>query len=312
MPSRRERVWGGLVGLLVGDALGVPYEFNPEAEIPPLDQIEFDPPPGFPRAHEGTPPGTWSDDGAHALCLLASLLENDRLDLDDFGRRLLNWHDWGYLAVDDRVFDCGIQTRQAIRNLRSGVTAIEAGPDGEQANGNGSLMRMLPLALWHRGSDEELVRDACLQSRVTHGHVRSQACCALYALWARRSLEASGDPWNDAVGGARSLWPKKSALRIELETKIQPDTDDPGRGGGYVVDCLRSARDAVLFQPTYERVVRTAIALGDDTDTTACVAGGIAGIREGIEGIPKRWRDRLRGWALYEPLLSRLLDREPQ
>ena len=127
------------------------------------------------------------------------------------------------------------------------------------------------------------------------------------AVDSRNARPAGDDPWSDAVRGVRSLWPKRSALRTELETKIHPDTDDPGRGGGYVVDCLRSARDAVLFQPTYERVVRTASALGDDTDTTACVAGGIAGIREGNVGIPQRWRDGLRGRALYEPLLTRLL-----
>ena len=132
-------------------------------------------PAGFRRAHAGTPPGTWSDDGAQALALLSSLLDRGRLDPEDLGRRLLEWYDLGRFAVDRRVFDVGIQTGTALRALREGTPALEAGPAEERTNGNGSLMRVLPLALWHLGSDAELVADARLQSRVTHGHLRSQA-----------------------------------------------------------------------------------------------------------------------------------------
>ena len=118
MPVLRDRLAGGLLGLLVGDALGVPYEFHSPQEIPPPALIEFEPPAGFMRAHTGTPPGTWSDDGAQALCLLASLLECGRLDLNDFAHRLLDWYDAGYLAVDSRVFDIGVQTAQALQARR--------------------------------------------------------------------------------------------------------------------------------------------------------------------------------------------------
>src|SRR5262245_687786 len=132
---------GGLVGLLVGDALGVPYEFHPPAALPPPGEIEFEPPAGFPRAHPGIAPGTWSDDGAQALCLLASLLDCDRFDADDFARRLLRWYEEGYMAVDGKVFDVGITTAVALRSLRTGTRPLEAGPSHERANGNGSLMR---------------------------------------------------------------------------------------------------------------------------------------------------------------------------
>src|SRR5690348_13777664 len=148
MPTLRERIEGGLLGLLVGDALGVPYEFHEPSEIPSLAEIEFGPPAGFRRAHARVPPGTWSADGAQALILLNSLLDQGRLDLDDFGRCLVDWYDDGFLAVDGNVFDVGIQTAQAIRRLRDGAPAAEAGRTDEQANGNGSLMRVLPLALW--------------------------------------------------------------------------------------------------------------------------------------------------------------------
>ena len=304
-PSRADRIAGGLLGLLVGDALGVPYEFWPPERIPAVEAIEFDPPEGYSRAHAGVPAGTYSDDGAQALCLLASLLECGRLDPDDLGLRLVAWYDDGVMAVGGVVFDVGIQTSRSIVRLKSGKPALEAGLADEGANGNGSLMRVLPLALWHQGSDAGLADDARAQSRVTHGHVRSQVCCALYCLWARRVLEGSPDPWPAAVATLRALLQDEPEATHELETNV---LDRPSRptGRGYVVETLISARWAVAAGD-YETAVKSAVALGHDTDTTAAVAGGIAGIHHGRAGIPARWLDALRGRELYEPLLERLL-----
>lgn len=309
--SLAEKISGGLVGLLVGDALGVPYEFHQREEIPAAAQIEFTPPPGFRRSHRGVPPGTWSDDGAHALILLASLLDRGKVDLDDLGSRMIDWYNTGYKAVAGHVFDVGLQTAQAIDRLARGVPAAEAGSRDEQANGNGSLMRVLPLALWHKGSAEDLVADAHRQSLLTHGHMRSQVCCALYCLWARYTLEELNDPWREAVSTLRGIYAKDSQAREELEWSIRPDdkTDGPPdvNGSGYVVDCLRSARWA-LQAGDYEHVVKAAVSLGNDTDTTACVAGGIAGLRDGVNAIPERWRNALRGKELYEEDLRLLIE----
>lgn len=300
------RIEGGLLGLLVGDALGVPYEFHAPDEIPLLQDIEFTPPKDFRRSHKGVLPGTWSDDGSQALVLLASLLDCGRFDVDDFARGLVEWYENGYMAVDGNVFDVGIQTGQAIRNLRNGTSAMLSGSADEQANGNGSLMRVLPLALWHKGRDEDLVADAQQQSKPTHGHLRAQVCCALYCLWARYLLEGGNNSWERAVSNIRRIYGDASPEREELESAIRPDDQVEGQGSGYVVDCLRSARWAMKFD-TYEKVVKAAVSLGRDTDTTACVAGGVAGIRDGIESIPKRWRNNLRGTELYRPELNKLL-----
>ncbi|MFO0658595.1 MAG: ADP-ribosylglycohydrolase family protein [Polyangiaceae bacterium] len=307
MPNRIARIEGALIGALVGDALGVPYEFHAPSDIPERSLIDMSPPAGFRRAHGRVPVGTYSDDGAQLLCLLASLLERGELDLDDFGGRLVSWYDWGYLAVDNVVFDVGIQTSRAIRSMMGGAAAHMAGPIDERANGNGSLMRVLPLALWHKGSDEELVRDAHLQSTVTHGHRRSQVCCALYCLWVRRVLAESPTPWVEAVEALRAVYGSEVSWLGELEWHIRPDDEPSGTGSGYVVDCLRSSRFAIESEATYEGALKFAIALGNDTDTTACVTGGIAGARQGIEAIPERWRAALRGRELIDPLVERLL-----
>lgn len=295
--TREDRIRGGLLGLLIGDALGVPYEFHAPEEIPSLKKIEYNPPKGFDRSHNSIQPGTWSDDGAQALCLLDSLLECNTFDAEDFGKRLVAWYDEGYMAVDEIVFDIGITTSTALSYLRGGVTALKAGPNDVQDNGNGSLMRVLPLVLWHQGSDAELVQFACEQSMVTHGHMRSQICCAIYVLWARNILNDSQNPWNYAIETLKKIWGKDSAFIQEMEYYIRPSENLKGNGSGYVVDA----------ESSYEKVVKKAIALGRDTDTTACIAGGIAGLKFGESGIPQRWIKGLRGKILYYSMLEKLV-----
>ena len=314
-----DRLRGGVYGLLVGDALGVPYEFHRASAIPPVAGIEMTPPSGFPRAHGTVPPGTWSDDGAQALVLLESLLRVGHLHVGDLGSGLLRWRDEGRYAVDGRVFDIGIQTESALERIAAGEPARTAGASHERANGNGSLMRILPLALWHQGTDAELVADAMLSSRPTHGHLRSLVCCALYCLWARRTRD--GMPprpaWTAALAAFDTLYrpgtpeqAERAAILPEpVPTRAVTQSAVAVRGTGYVVDSLRAAIHLCAHDLPldYETVVKGAIALGDDTDTTACIAGGIAGIVVGESGIPVRWRAQLRGRELVEPLLDALV-----
>ena len=304
--SLADRVAGGDVGLLVGDALGVPYEFHQPAMLPPAPQIEMEPPAGFSRSHAHVPPGTWSDDGAQALCLLATLLYCKSLDIENFGCRLINWCDLGYMAVDGDVFDIGNTTSQALSRLRAGIPASRSGLASEDSNGNGALMRVLPLALWHKGTDDELVTDAQRSSLVTHGHLRSQVCCAIYCLWARRILQDVTDPWMDAVKTLKSIYKLRESERSELDAVLQWIKNNPPKGTGYVVDSLHSARWAAS-QGSFEAALKAAIGLGYDTDTTACIAGGIAGISYGLSGIPLRWRTSLREFSSVEPMIKDLV-----
>jgi ADP-ribosyl-[dinitrogen reductase] hydrolase len=305
----QDKIKGAIVGLLVGDALGVPYEFHARETIPASDEIEFEPPGYFRRAHAGVPIGTYSDDGAQALILLNSLLECDKFDARYFAKGLVDWYDNGFMAVGGKVFDVGIQTATAIRELKRGVEPLLAGGTDEYSNGNGSLMRVLPLAIWHKGSDSELIADAFDQSAVTHGHIRAKLCCALYCLWARRILQNMENAWENAVETLYEIFPEDTIENTEFETRIFPkDSIYETNGSGYVVDSLRSARWA-CNNKTYEETVKAAISLGNDTDTTACIAGGIAGLIHGFEEIPKRWTENLRGKEIYEPLLEKLLER---
>ncbi|MEZ4249414.1 MAG: ADP-ribosylglycohydrolase family protein [Polyangiales bacterium] len=303
MPSLEARLRGGMLGLLLGDALGVPYEFHPPEALPTT--VEMEPPGDFDRAHVGVPPGTWSDDGAQALALLASLLHCGRFDANDFGRRLVSWYEWGEYAVDGVVFDVGVQTAEAIRAIRAGTPALEAASRDSSANGNGSLMRVLPVALFAVGDDASLVADAFASSAVTHAHPRAQLCCALYCLHVRALLEDVADPLGEARRRLRASL-HDEALTAELEYFVRPDELQGGRGSGYVVDSLRSALDA-LDAGDFEAVVRYAVRLGHDTDTTAAIAGGLAGVRDGLDALPTAWPATLRGRELAEPLIDALV-----
>ncbi|CAB3795118.1 hypothetical protein LMG28138_03821 [Pararobbsia alpina] len=119
-------------GLLVGDAVGVGYEFRAPEKIPSRDQIEMTTPVEFRRSHAGVPVGTWSDDGAQALCLLASLLQRGKLSLTDFAGKLLKWLDDGYMAVGGDVFDVGIQTAQALIKLLQGSQSCADALEGQR------------------------------------------------------------------------------------------------------------------------------------------------------------------------------------
>lgn len=307
MHINQDHMKNALYGLLIGDAVGVPYEFNLPEALPFYDAIDLQPPANFARSYPNIPVGTWSDDGAQALCLLASLLHKNRYDSEDFMNRMCNWYQHGYMAVDEEVFDVGVQTAEAIRKYLSGVPLNQVAQNDEHANGNGALMRVLPLAVWHQGSDEQLIQDAYAQSHLTHAHLRSKVCCALYCLWARSiinglEIEAA---WAEAVKKLRVYIQDKPADQEQLEYYIRPDELAQGTGSGYVVDCLRSARYA-LQQSSYQDVIKTAIALGQDTDTTAAVAGGIAGLYYGYDAIPEQWRNQLRGQEIVEALLADL------
>ncbi len=302
------RLKGGLYGMLAGDALGVPYEFHDANEIPSYNEIEMVPPSGFYRSHAGIKPGTWSDDGAQALCLLESLVTCRGFNLEDFSGRLLAWYEEGKWAVNGIVFDVGIQTGEALMAYRAGLEPEKCGllrPDGK---GNGALMRVLPLALWHKGTDKELIKDAHRQCLVTHGHMCNQVCCALYCLVARFLLKGLcfKDALSNGLDVLNDIYNNMPEYKQELEWSIRPGSAWEGSGGGYVVDCLKSAFMVMGRAISYEDAIKQSVLLGNDTDTTACVTGGLAGILYGFNGIPERWYNALEGKEDVEMLASNI------
>jgi hypothetical protein len=126
-------------------------------------------------------------------------------------------------------------------------------------------------------------------------------------LWARATMEGARDPWAQARNQLQGLASDARFFPEEVGLVLSPANEQSAGGSGYVLDTLWTARAAVSAARSYEECVRLAIRFGHDTDTTAAVAGGIAGLQYGLQGIPERWRAQLRGESIYAPLLERLL-----
>jgi len=317
--TRASRLAGGIWGHLIGDATGVPYEFMSAERI---GEVEF----GAAGGPWDQPPGTWSDDGSLMLALLDSLLTTG-FDTEDQGRRSVAWMDDGdYTPAHAGKFDIGTTTSEALHAIRRGLPAIDAGPTGERSSSNGSLMRILPLALVERDGwepdrqtravdDLTLVRHAHEASRVTHGHPRCQVACALYALVVRRLLDEERptplpQPALDgALATLRAIYAGDDALAPHLAAldELEAWREQPHTGRGFVLDAFWSAWDAFAGARDYRDTIVRAIRLGNDTDTTAAIAGGLAGVRWGWEDIPVAWRRGMRGREVATPFVDRLV-----
>lgn len=296
-----ERLAGAVWGHLVGDAVGVPYEFGPAR---PADSIRF----GASGTHN-QPPGTWSDDGALMLALLDSLLTVG-FDTTDQAKRALDWfRRKAYTPDGDGKFDFGNATRTAIEAFESGSSAEEAGPTHDRANGNGSLMRILPIALVERSiPDPELAESAQRASCVTHGTFHAQVACALYSILVRRLLVGTDGrvaALADAQRSVRSIYEAAGAAEyLGALDHLEAHTERSGRG--RVWDAFWSAWDAFAGANDYRETIQRAVAYGNDTDTTAAIAGGLAGARWGIGGIPAEWLSGMRGREVVEPLVLKM------
>ena len=322
LPPPASAARAALLGLAVGDALGVPVEFigrEVRRRDPVLDMRSYG------THHQ--PPGTWSDDSSLTFCLAETLARlGGRVaspDLADFGRRAINWLDNSYWTAHGEVFDVGNATRVAIQNLRAGVVPTNAGPRSEYDNGNGALMRILPLVFHETWRAENLDLNAAWTlteavASVTHGHPRSTLGCFLYLLVARGLL--AGLSPADAYSQMQELatpWLQNGTIPAVVEDKhyqwwvLSGKLADQPEGNinssGYVVHTLEAALWCLLTHDTYAATVLAAVNLGDDTDTTGAVAGGLAGLAYGEAAIPAEWLAVLARRADIEDLAARLV-----
>lgn len=317
MNTDAQTITATLLGLAVGDALGVPVEFQQRAALAaePVTTMQ-----GYGTHNQ--PAGTWSDDSSLAFCLAESLCQG--YDLGDLARRFVNWNEHGYWTPHGTVFDIGIATSQALRRLASGVAPVLAGGAHEDDNGNGSLMRILPLvfALRHLPIHERYQRVADVSS-LTHRHIRSVLACFLYCEYALELLK--GADKHSALKALKQRMPFLEAERsidaMELDHfhrilerrvshyEVRPLTEyyeAEIASSGYVVHTLEASLWCFLTTDSYKEAVLKAVNLGSDTDTTGCVTGGLAGLYYGLESIPAEWLQPLARRTDIEDLAQRL------
>lgn len=279
----RNEIFGGIMGLVVGDALGVPVEFMSRHELkanPVTTMREY--------GSHNQPRGTWSDDGSMTLCLVDSL--NSGLSYDDIAAKFLDWADVGYMTPYGGMFDIGRTTLAAIRRFAGGTSPLECGGSSEYDNGNGSLMRILPLAFYTFGMKKqerfEIVHNI---SRLTHSHERTLIACGIYVQLACELLKgySKEKAYHRMIDECKIVYKDEYELvhfQRVMGGEIQKLNEAEISSSGYVVDTLEAALWCLLTTDNFSDCILKAVNLGDDTDTVGAVAGGLAGIVYGYHG----------------------------
>lgn len=292
-----------LYGIATGDALGVPVEFLSRGEIAlrPVTGMQ-----GYGTHNQ--PPGTWSDDSSLTFCLAEMLC--GEYDLNNLANRFINWRNYGYWTPRGEVFDIGIATSHAINRLQDDISPVLAGGDGEWSNGNGSLMRILPLLFYIKDlSVTDRFNIIGEVSSLTHRHSRSIVACFLYLEMALNILQGK----DKQTAYTEMCKTANDFLVDEKETFSRVLSGDiPGlhindiKSTGYVVHTLEAAVWCLLKTVDYQSAVLSAVNLGDDTDTTGAVTGGIAGLLYGWETIPAEWLNLLAKKTSIDKLIINL------
>lgn len=309
------KICDGIIGLAIGDAIGVPVEFRSRQELtkaPVVSMREY-----------GThyqPRGTWSDDTSLTLALMDSIIEKNEIDYVDIMNRFSNWLLYNDYTATGEVFDVGNSTSRAIMNYGRGVNPLECGGISEYENGNGSLMRILPTAYYLRKhSDLEIESQMNIIyniSALTHRHPISLIGCGIYINIAMNLLEGMLSLYESVEQGIktafeyyeRKAWNDVYAYLRLMDLSIFLELPDSEiKSSGYVVHTLESALWCLLNTNSYAECVLKAVNLGDDTDTVGAVVGGLAGIYYGLEKIPKDWLDVLARRQFIEELCEELL-----
>lgn len=271
-------------GFAVGDALGVPYEFSKRGTFECTGMVGY-------GTHK-QPAGTWSDDTSEMIATCFSIRRHGKIKIQSIANALAAWYQFGKYACNGIVFDVGCTTAYALNNYAMTCNPYTCGLDDEQSNGNGGLMRILPLAFVDNCTFTT-VDEVC---SITHAHKTSVDACLIYVS----ALIAISDGMtiNDVFLNTYATFPhfERLAYLTDLE-------EFEIKSSGYVVHSLEAALWCFLTTDNYRDCVLKAVNLGDDTDTIAALAGGLAGLKYGINSIPGEWLEVLRNKELIERCL---------
>jgi len=296
---------GSLIGLAVGDALGVPLEFQPPGTFEPVTDMVgggvFD-----------LEPGEWTDDTSTALCLAQSLIEMKVFDPEDQINKYLRWYHEGYLGVNGSCFDIGNTTRKALRRYeRTGEPF--SGPDHERSAGNGSLMRLAPVPLFYFRNPSLAIELAGDSSRTTHQHPLAIDACRYAAglIIGAVNGESKETILSRRYSPIPGYW-DENILEGEIDeiacgsykNRNPPEIN----GKGFVVRSLEAALWAFHNTESFEEGCLKAVNLGDDADTVGAIYGQIAGAYYGESGIPEGWLNKLAKFDFISDLADKLIE----
>ncbi len=309
MTNKKNLIKSALFGVSVGDALGVPVEFMSRKTInqnPVTDMFGY--------GTYNLPSGTWSDDSSLTFCLAEALTKG--FDLNCIGQNFIKWYYENYWTPRGTVFDIGIATKQAIDRLSKGVRTDLAGGIEISSNGNGSLMRILPLIFYIIDKPiSERYQITKQVSSITHGHIRSVIACFYYLEFARQIIlgvdkfEIYENLKTEISTHLNSLSINQSEISLFgrlLNDNIYNLIDEEISSSGYVIHTLEASVWCLLTTNNYKNATLKAVNLGEDTDTTGAVTGGLAGLLYGYDSIPPKWLKQIAKHQDIENLAERL------
>lgn len=297
MITKEERFKGCLVGLACGDAVGTTVEFQPRGSFAPVTDMLG----GGPFHLKA---GYWTDDTSMALCLAMSLIECNGFDAFDQMQRYCRWRAEGYMSSTGECFDIGNTVAEALSAFIA-TNEPYSGPTREHSAGNGSIMRLAPVAMFYNYSVTDTVFYSGDSSRTTHGALECIEACRLFGVMIHHALN---DKSKETILFSHSDSDYQSTkiqaiARGDYQNKDYTDI----KGSGYVVDSLEAALWCFLNTENYQEAILKAVNLGDDADTTAAVCGQIGGAFYGIQGIPSHWRARIAMLDTIEAIAGSLL-----
>jgi ADP-ribosylglycohydrolase len=286
-----------LYGVCIGDALGVPVEFESREYLKKNPVTKM----GSGGVHDQGI-GVWSDDSSLTFCLAESIIEG--YDIHRLSNKFIKWKNEGYWTASGEVFDIGNTTRQSIINLSKGVHPNLAGGQNEIDNGNGSLMRILPLVILLKDLPIEKRFDLVKEvSSITHSHNRSVISCFYYLEFALQIMEGNDkfEIYENLKISISNFLNSNEIYSNELihfdrllNGNIYELEEELIQSGGYVIQTLEASIWCLLTTNNYEEAVLKAVNLGGDTDTTGAVTGGLVGLLYGFESIPDKWISSIR------------------
>ena len=309
MKNLNYQIKSALFGVAIGDALGVPVEFKSRENIlqkPVTDMIGY--------GTYNLPPGTFSDDSSMTFCL-AEALTND-FDLNQIAQNFVKWYSENFWAARGEVFDIGIATREAINKIAHGKRPEFAGSTEASSNGNGSLMRILPLLFYIKdlpiSQRYEITKKV---SSITHGHIRSVISCFYYLEFAREIIlgkekfEIYQKLQTEIAHFLKSISIDQYEISLFnrlLKEDISELAEHEISSSGYVLHSLEASIWCLLNTDNYKDATLKAVNLGEDTDTTAAITGGLASLLYGFDSIPENWVQQLARKEDIEDLADRL------
>lgn len=289
------KIVDSIIGHAVGDAMGVPTEFCIREYLLKKPVTEM-----VGSEKTGQPAGSWSDDTSMEICTIDSFIQKGKFDYSNIMSKWERWISNNEYTANNDTFGVGRTCLRAIRKYTQGINPLECGVDGENSNGNGSLMRILPAALYSFYNNltvEETIKLTNELSALTHAHNISKLGCYIYVRYVMYLLEGKDkvEAYNLIQKLDYSSYDKYSISKYNriLKEDISQYGMNDILSTGYVVDTLECAFWILLNANSYEETIIASTNIGNDTDTIGAIAGSMAGIIYGISSIPERWLNKL-------------------